>query len=202
MILNKYRCLLPLIIMFSSSAVYAEIYKCKNTNGNVTYSEKPCADKDKNIELKLPTPTPSIMSGYAASHIVIGGKYYTAEVYHEKVNHVTKWRKGRGNPPIDKSKANSLASAKLSSMFPSITWITREITLDYTDQNKGYYSVTLENVNNEKDGAILFVLMNGEVSKIKSAELKHKRREMPWLECPLLAEYSHFNDSKIHYNKL
>ena len=53
MIISKYRYLFPLIISFSSSAVYAEIYKCKDTNGNVTYSEKPCADNERKIELKV-----------------------------------------------------------------------------------------------------------------------------------------------------
>ena len=110
------------------------------------------------------------MPGYSAAYMPVSGKGYTTEIYHDKINRVTEWRISSGKPPIDKSKAYDLAFTTVVNKFPSIVWKERVTELEFTDEGKGYYVVTLINSENKRELVILYVLMTGEVSELKSAE--------------------------------
>ena len=60
--INQYKIILLFIFTISSSAIYADVYKCRNDNGQITYSGKPCANNPKKIELKT-SPRKLFMKG-------------------------------------------------------------------------------------------------------------------------------------------
>lgn len=76
--ISQYRFSLLVIIPIISSAAYADVYKCKNKNGQVIYSGKPCSENAK--KMKIEKSIYGVKSTYKST-VTFNGKPIEHEEY-------------------------------------------------------------------------------------------------------------------------
>ena len=81
--INKHRLILLLIITTVSASTQAEIFKCKDIDGVVAYTSKPCTKDGEKIKLKTSPPSPM------KPNVFLGNKKYKETSVHIGTSYVS-----------------------------------------------------------------------------------------------------------------